>query len=150
MNSNNRSNRPYRRLRSSPIRLPWERESVWLSELLSGRRWWLLFGCALALGFVVLAYRAADERARTRATRAAIAEARRAVAAFVAELGRCPHSTVELLHPPKAGAHYLNVLPVDGWGRPLYVRCPGNGPHEVAEVISSGPSGSFLEDDHVL
>lgn len=139
-----------RRLRASPIRLPWERESVWLPALLSGRRWWLLVGSALLLGFVVLAYRAADERARTRASRAAIAEARRAVAAFVAELGRCPHSTVELMHPPKAGAQYLNELPVDGWGRPLYVRCPGNHPHEVAEVISAGPSGSFLQDDQIL
>ena len=139
-----------RRYKGSPIRLPWERESVWLSDLLFGRHWWTLLLSALAIGFIVLAYRAADERARTRATRAAIAEARRAVAAFVAELGRCPHSTVELLHPPKSGAHYLNELPVDGWGRPLYVRCPGTNSRDVADVISSGPSGSFLEDDHVL
>jgi len=139
-----------RRHKASPIRLPWERESVWLGELLTGRRWWLLVGSVLLAGFVVLAYRAADERARTRATRAAIAEARRAVAAFVAELGRCPHSAVELVHPPKAGAHYLNELPVDGWGRALYVRCPGEDPRNVAEVISAGPSGSFLVDDHVL
>jgi type II secretory pathway pseudopilin PulG len=139
-----------RRYKASPIRLPWERESVWLAELLSGRRWWLLIASVLLAGFVVLAYRAADERARTRATRAAIAEAHRAVAAFVAELGRCPHSAVELVHPPKAGAHYLNELPVDGWGRPLYVRCPGEDPRHVAEVISAGPSGSFLLDDHVL
>jgi Type II secretion system (T2SS), protein G len=139
-----------RRYKGSNIRLPWERESVWLGDVFSGRRWWALLASVLIGGFVVLAYRAADERARTRATRAAIAEARRAVAAFVAELGRCPHSTVELVHPPKAGAHYLNELPVDGWGRPLYVRCPGENSRDVAEVISAGPSGSFLQDDHVL
>ena len=59
-------------------------------------------------------------------------------------------ASVELVHPPKAGAHYLNELPVDGWGRPLYVRCPGSTSHDVAEVISAGPSGSFMQDDHVL
>jgi type II secretory pathway pseudopilin PulG len=139
-----------RRFRDSTIRLPWERENRWLPDVLSGGRWWLLLASAFVLGFVVVSYRAADNRARTRATRAAIAEARRAVAAFVAELGRCPHSTVELVHPPKAGAHYLNELPVDGWGRPLYVRCPGSNSRDVAEVISAGPSGSFLQDDHVL
>jgi type II secretory pathway pseudopilin PulG len=134
----------------STIRLPWERESRWLGDLVSGRRWWMILASGLLAAFVVVSYRAADERARTRATRAAIAEARRAVAAFVAELGRCPHSVVELVHPPKAGAHYLNELPVDGWGRPLYVRCPGSTSGDVAEVISAGPSGSFMQDDHVL
>lgn len=139
-----------RRYKTSTIRLPWERESRWVSDLLSGRRWWTILASIAFAGFVVLAYRAADTRARTRATRAAIAEARRAVAAFVAELGRCPHSTVELVHPPKSGAHYLNELPVDGWGRPLYVRCPGSNSRDVADVISAGPSGSFLKDGHVL
>jgi type II secretory pathway pseudopilin PulG len=139
-----------RRYKVSTIRLPWERESRWLGDLLSGRRWWMILASVFVAAFVVISYRAADERARTRATRAAIAEARRAVAAFVAELGRCPHSAVELVHPPKAGAHYLNELPVDGWGRPLYVRCSGSTSRDVAEVISAGPSGSFMQDDHVL
>jgi hypothetical protein len=139
-----------RRYKVSTIRLPWERESRWLGDFVTGRAWWAILASALVVAFCVVSYRAADNRARTRATRAAIAEARRAVAAFVAELGRCPHSTVELVHPPKAGAHYLNELPVDGWGRPLYVRCPGSNSRDVAEVISAGPSGSFLQDDHVL
>ena len=97
-----------------------------------------------------VAYSAADERARIRATRASIMEARRAVTTFVAELGRCPHSVVELLHPPKAGADYLHEVPLDGWGRRLYIRCPGNRPEDVAEVFSAGPGGSFLADDHIL
>jgi hypothetical protein len=139
-----------RRYKVSTIRLPWERESRYFGDLVFGRRWWMIVASAAFAVFVVLAYQAADERARTRATRAAIAEARRAVAAFVAELGRCPHSAVELVHPPKAGAHYLNELPVDGWGRPLYVRCPGSNSRDVADVVSAGPSGSFLQDDHVL
>jgi hypothetical protein len=139
-----------RRLRNHPILLPWERKSAWVGRVVFRRRF--VFALLTAAGVLLLwfAYRAADARARTRETRAAIAEARRAVTAFVAELGRCPHSAVELMHPPKAGAHYLNELPLDGWGRPLYIRCPGHKPEDVAEVISAGPRGSFLVDDHVL
>jgi hypothetical protein len=139
-----------RRLQNRPILLPWERKSAWVGRVALRRR--LAFALAMLGGVALLAfaYRAADYRARTRTTRAAITEARRAVTAFVAELGRCPHSTVELMHPPKAGAHYLNELPLDGWGRPLYIRCPGSTPEDVAEVISAGPHGSFLADDHIL
>jgi hypothetical protein len=139
-----------RRLRNRAILLPWERKSAWLGRIAFGRHVALLLLTAACIALFAFAYRAADERARIRATRAAIAEARRAVTAFVAELGRCPHSIVELLHPPKAGADYLNEVPVDGWGRKLYIRCPGQKPEDVAEVMSAGPHGSFLVDDHIL
>lgn len=140
----------HQRLRNRNVLLPWERRSARLGRIALSRYVVLAVGAVLALGLLTSAYRAADERARVRATRAAIAEARRAVTAFVAELGRCPHSMVELLHPPKAGADYLTEVPVDGWGHKLYIRCPGPHPDEVAEVISAGPSGSFLKDDHIL
>lgn len=139
-----------RRIRQRSILLPWERRSAWLGQLGLSRHGALLLLGAGCLSLIVFAYRTADERARVRATRAAIVEARRAVGAFVAELGRCPHSIVELLHPPKAGADYLTEVPVDGWGRRLYIRCPGRTPDDIAEVISAGPSGSFLTDDPVL
>jgi hypothetical protein len=139
-----------RALRHQPILLPWERKSAWLGRIALRRYVGLMLLSAAFVGLVVFSYRAAEERARIRATRAAIAEARRAVTAFVAELGRCPHSIVELLHPPKAGADYLTEVPLDGWGHRLYIRCPGHTPEDVAEVISAGPGGSFLTDDHVL
>ncbi|MEY4578243.1 MAG: hypothetical protein RL701_2946 [Pseudomonadota bacterium] len=142
-------NRAHRH-RNHQILLPWERKSAWLGDIALRRHGVLLLLSAAIIGMLSFAYRAADERARMRATRAAMADARRAVSAFVAELGRCPHSIVELLHPPKAGADYLTEVPVDGWGRRLYIRCPGQRPEDVAEVISAGPSGSFLADDHVL
>jgi hypothetical protein len=145
-----RSHRGNRRIRQRSILLPWERRSAWLGQLALRRHGALLLLAVGGLGLLVLAFRTADERARVRATRAAMVEARRAVGAFVAELGRCPHSIVELLHPPKAGADYLTEVPVDGWGRRLYIRCPGRRPEDVAEVISAGPSGSFLANDQVL
>ena len=72
------------------------------------------------------------------------------MAGFVAELGRCPRSAVELVHPPKTGAHYLDELPTDGWGNALYIRCPGGDGKDVAEIVSAGPSASFLDDDNVF
>ena len=84
-----------------------------------------------------------------RTTRAAIAEVQRAVAAFRAETGRCPRSTVELVHPPRAAAHYLSELPTDGWGQPLHVQCPGWSNPDAAEVVSAGPSGSLWRGDNI-
>ena len=139
-----------RRIKNAPILLPWERENAWLRELVSGRRWRTVFSALCVLALLSFAYRAAERRARVRTTRAAIADARRAVESFVTEMGRCPRSTVELVHPPKTGAHYLNSVPTDGWGNTLYIRCQGRGSHDVAEVISAGPSGSFLDDDNVF
>ncbi len=139
-----------KRRKHQPILLPWEREHAWLGELVSGRRWRTVLLLGVLASVVVVTYKAADRRARVRNTRAAISEARRAVDSFVAELGRCPRSTVELVHPPKSGAHYLDAVPHDGWGRPLYIRCPGHDFRDSSEVVSAGPSGSFLSDDNVL
>lgn len=132
------------------ILLPWERRRVWLAELASGRRWRGLLFLALAAGVVVLAYRVADRHGRIRTTRAAIAQVQRAVAAFRAEMERCPRSKTELVHPPRAGAQYLTEIPTDGWGRELLVRCPSPTDPNAAEIISAGPSGSFADDDNIL
>jgi type II secretory pathway pseudopilin PulG len=132
------------------VLLPWEGRRAWLAELRSGRRIGaMLLGLALA-GLVVWAFAEADARARVRTTRAAIGETRRAVIAFRSEIGRCPRSVVELVHPPKSGARYVEDTPVDGWGRELMIRCPGRLDPSAADVISAGPSGSFAIDDNVL
>lgn len=132
------------------ILLPWERRSAYLRELASGRRWRGLLLSLLLAGAVIGLWNLAEHRAQVRTTRASIAEVQRAVAAFRAEVGRCPRSTVELVHPPKAGAQYLDELPNDGWGKPLYVRCPSRRQPTSADVISAGPSGSLSEDDNIL
>jgi hypothetical protein len=139
-----------KRRSSGALLLPWERKGAWLSQLSSARRWRGLLG-SLALALLVLAaLQSADRKSRIRATRAAIAEVQRAVTAFRAEMGRCPRSTTELVHPPRIGARYLLEAPTDGWGRDLYIRCPS--PHDPtgAEVVSAGPSGSFSENDNIL
>lgn len=130
--------------------LPWERRRAWLGGLGAARRGKALL-LLIALGAVTISvWRLADGRARTLATRTTIGEVQHAVAVFSAEMGRCPRSVSELLHPPRSGAAYLQEPPVDGWGRPLWVRCPGREGSMEADVISAGPSGSFFLDDNVM
>jgi len=83
-----------------------------------------------------------------RNTRVAIAQVKQAINRFRTDVGRCPSSNTELLHPPLSQKHYLDNLPTDGWERPLHIRCPGHF-EDQADVISAGPSGSLLEDDNI-
>lgn len=138
-----------KRRASRSVLLPWERRRALWSSLFAPRRFRATLG-VLLLGLLVgFAYELAADRSKLRATRATIAETQRAVAQFRSEVGRCPRSTVELLHPPKTGARYLSDTPIDGWGRELVVRCPSQKDAHAADVISAGPSGSFLEDDNI-
>lgn len=140
-----------RRKRSaSTVLLPWERKRAWFAQLRSGRRWRGVIGSALLVLLVFAAFRVADGRSRVRSTRASIAEVQRAISAFRAEMGRCPRNKTELVHPPRAGASYLDDVPSDGWGRELFIRCPARRDPSSAEVISAGPSGSFSDDDNIL
>ncbi len=137
------------RRRRPSIALPWERRGAWLRGLVVGRRWRLVILLAAILGVLALVASSADQRQRERETRAAISEIKRAISAFRADLGRCPTSLHELLHPPRTGRRYLRHIPVDGWGRAFWVRCPGRYDPEGADVVSAGPSGSFLDDDNL-
>jgi len=138
-----------KRKAGSSVFLPWEGRNAFFQELLSGKRWRSVALIALTASAMVGAWQVADRRAKVRTTRAAIAEVERAVRAFRAEIGRCPHSTVELVHPPRAGAEYLDELPRDGWGRALQVRCPGRRDRSGSDVVSAGPSGSLTRDDNI-
>jgi hypothetical protein len=55
----------------------------------------------------------------------------------------------ELVHPPRSGVRYLDEEPLDAWGQPLWVRCPGRYDEDDADVVSAGPSGNFLNDDNI-
>lgn len=131
------------------ISLPWERRSAWLGQFFTRRRFGAVFSAAAAVAIVVGLWQAADGRSRIRATRSAIASVKRGVAEFREDMARCPRSTVELVHPPRTGVHYLTELPLDGWGRELYVRCPGVMGPDAVDVVSAGPSGDFFVDDNV-
>lgn len=139
-----------RKRSGSSVLLPWERKRAFLSQLRSGRRFRALGLALFSVLFITAAFHVGAERARVRQTRASIAEVQRAVSAFRAEMGRCPRSKTELVHPPRAGARYLDEIPSDGWGRELYVRCPSPFDAHEAHVMSAGPTGSFANDDNIL
>ena len=131
------------------VSLPWERRGAWVSGLVRGRRWKLMLASGVVLLGLLFVARSAEQRQRVRETRAAIAEVKRSVAAFRADLGRCPHTLHELMHPPRSGHRYLRQIPLDGWGRAFWVRCPGRYDPDGVDVVSAGPSGSFLVDDNL-
>jgi hypothetical protein len=135
--------------RRREVLLPWERSPLRLAELLSSQRWKTLLLAAAVIGALAVMWKVAEHRARVRVTEAAIAEVHKAIAAFRADVGRCPRSTVELVHPPRSGARYLSKVSEDGWGNTLFIRCPSREDPNRAEVVSAGPSGSFLIDDNI-
>jgi hypothetical protein len=117
--------------------------------VLTGRRWKLgLAASATALVLLAVGLSAAN-RERERDTRAAQTEIKRAIAAFRTDMGRCPHSLSELIHPPRSGRHYLTSIPVDGWGNAFWVECPGRYDPDGVDVVSAGPSGNLLDEDNL-
>lgn len=131
------------------VTLPWEPRGSLVRDLLSGRGIRLVpvvLGIAGLVAF--LGWNHARERDLAR-TADAIDRTHRAVAHFRADMGRCPSSLRELVHPPRTGARYLESEPVDAWGHRLWVRCPGRYDPQGEDVVSAGPSGSFLSDDNV-
>jgi len=138
-----------RKKRRTTIAMPWERRSAWLRGVFAGSRVkpaaLVLVACLAALWL----YRTAAGREAERVTLASIDETQRAVTAFRIDVGRCPRSTTELVHPPRTRSRYLDALPMDGYGRPLRVRCPGHLDSLEADVLSAGPSGDFFKDDNL-
>lgn len=116
--------------------------------MLTNTRWQVVVATTLLVGLALAFARYAERRVRLRETNVAIAQIKQAIDRFRTDVGRCPSSETELLHPPLPQKHYLDSMPEDGWGRPLHIRCPGYFDEE-ADVISAGPSGSLLKDDNI-
>ena len=137
-----------RRRHRERVSLPWEGRGGRWRRALSNTRWQALLSGIVAVLLLLGFARYAEHRVRLRDTRASIAQVKQAIDRFRADVGRCPSTNTELLHPPLSQKHYLDTMPKDAWGRPLHVRCPGHFEDE-ADVISAGPSGSLLKDDNI-
>ena len=137
-----------RRRQRERVSLPWERRGGRWRGALRNTRWQALLGLLLLVVLAIGFTRYARHRVRVRDTRVAIAQVKQAIDRFRADVGRCPSSNTELLHPPLSQKHYLDSMPKDGWGRPLSIQCPGHF-EDDADVISAGPSGSLLRDDNI-
>jgi general secretion pathway protein G len=125
-----------RRRGESKVFFPWERRRGALGVL--GRARVKLVLAAFAVVVLVVWIRGREEKAAgVRATRARITTAQRAVAAYRADhAGSCPRELGELV----AGG-YARDVPVDAWGRPLRLACPGRRDPVGFEVSSDGPDG---------
>lgn len=138
-----------RKSRTVNVTLPWERRGNFVRQLFQGSRIRGLLALAILMACAAGVYSVADTRSRQRQTRVAIHEVKRAILLFRSQVGRCPRSTTELVHPPRSRTRYLRALPKDGWDRPLWVRCPAHDDPDGADVISAGQSGSFFVDDNI-
>ena len=125
-----------KRQRASKVFFPWERRRG-LFGVIGRARVRIIAGVIVALA-VVLWIRGREERsAAIRATRASITTMHRAVASYRADhAGTCPKDLSELV----VGG-YSRDIPLDAWGRPLRLTCPGRRDAHGFEISSDGPDG---------
>lgn len=125
-----------RRRRPSRVFFPWERRRGLFGVI--GRARMRIVLSIVAAALLVLWIREREERAAgIRATRATITTMYRAVAAYRADhAGKCPRDLGELVQ-----GGYSRQVPVDAWGRPLRLTCPGRRDPRGFEISSDGPDG---------
>jgi general secretion pathway protein G len=132
-----------RRNKEQTIFFPWERR-VGLLRFGWVRARPLLAALGMAVVLLLLGMRQRDETG-VRSTRAILLVVRESIDRYRAEHeGRCPPSLQAL------GAEgHLEIEPVDAWGRPLLLTCPGRRDPESYDLISLGPSGDQNSLDRV-
>ncbi len=125
-----------KRKHTSKVFFPWERRRG-LFGVIGRARLRIVAGVVLAVVVVVWIRNREERSAAIRATRASITTMYRAVSAYRADhSGACPKELGELV----AGG-YVRDIPVDAWGRPLRLTCPGRRDPKGFEISSDGPDG---------
>ncbi|MBK8251647.1 MAG: type II secretion system protein GspG [Polyangiaceae bacterium] len=125
-----------KRPREQTIFFPWERNQSFFGKRGVTRA--KPFVAALSM-IVVLVLLASRERTRTgiRSTRATLGIVATAVDVYRADHERkCPE---ELKTLKTEG--YLAIDPIDAWGRPLRLICPGRKNPDGYDLMSDGPDG---------
>ena len=133
-----------RRTTDRSIFFPWERGgSFWARRGLNRAR---PFVAGLAMVLLLLLLGARERRlVGIRSTSATLGVVRAAVDAYRADHERhCPPS-LDVLQ--KEG--YLATEPVDAWGRPVRLNCPGVRDAEGYDLMSDGPDGEIGGLDRV-
>lgn len=133
-----------RRPREQTIFFPWERGGGLFRR--SGLARARPFAAALLM-MMLLVLLGARERRKTgvRQTRATLGVVHTAVAAYRADHERrCPASLVQLKRDG-----YLAIDPVDAWGHPLRLTCPGRKEPGSYDLMSDGPDGEMGGLDRV-
>ncbi len=125
------------RARSEPrVFFPWERKRGFLGALARARVRQVLVVLAI-VAVIVLLRRREEHAAAVRATRATITTAGRAVEMYRADhAGQCPKTLADVV-----AAGYSREMPLDAWGRPLRLLCPGRRDTLGFDLTSDGPDG---------
>jgi general secretion pathway protein G len=121
---------------SKRVFFPWERRRG-VFGFIGRARVKIVLGI-IAVIIVIITMRGREEKsAGVRATRASITTMYRAVSAYRADhAGGCPKELGELVQ-----GGYSRDVPLDAWGRPLRLTCPGRRDPKGFEISSDGPDG---------
>ncbi len=132
------------RPRASKVFFPWERRRGVFGILGRARVRLVVAGVVGLFAFVLI--RSREERAAgVRATRATITTAHAAISAFRADHGSaCPKELGDLVT-----GGYAAEIPIDAWGRPLRMTCPGRRDPRGFDLASDGPDGEPFGLDRV-
>jgi general secretion pathway protein G len=115
---------------------PWERRKG-VFGILGRARVRLVLGAVAVIGFILFIRGREEHAAGVRATRATITSTYEVVAAYRGDhAGSCPKELNELV-----SGGYVREVPVDAWGRPLRLICPGRRDSHGFEISSDGPDG---------
>jgi general secretion pathway protein G len=133
-----------RRSREQTIFFPWERGGGVFRGRGAGRA--RPFAAAGLMVLLMLLLGARErQRVGIRATQARIGVVAKAIDAYRADHeGRCPASPAAL-----KTEGYLGVDPVDAWGHPLRLLCPGRREPQRYDLMSDGPDGEMGGPDRV-
>ena len=128
----------------SNVFFPWERRRGVVGFVLRAR-FRLAVAVAVAIALLVVIARREARASRVRATRATIGDAYRAVGTFRAESGgKCPATLDDVVRQG-----LLLDAPLDAWGRPLRLVCPGRKDPKGFEVVSDGPDSEPFGLDRI-
>lgn len=133
-----------KRPREQTIFFPWERAPSFFGKMGVARA--KPFAAALAMVLVLVLLGARERRLTgVRATRATLGVVGAAIDAYRADHERkCPER-LELLK----SEGYLAIDPIDAWGRPLRLVCPGRKNPDGYDLMSDGPDGQIGGLDRV-
>jgi general secretion pathway protein G len=125
-----------RRQESHRVFFPWERKRGAVFLLGRGRTR-LVVAAVVGLALLGLLRHREEKLASIRATRATIDVAFRSIGSYRADHGgACPRELEELV-----SGGYAPDVPLDAWGRPLRLTCPGRRDPRGFDVSSDGPDG---------
>jgi general secretion pathway protein G len=126
-----------RRQRERSVFLPWERRGS-IGRRLGFNRARPVLAVAAVVAFMLLLGSRERTRAGVRSTRATLWSVRIAVDAFRADHDKaCPPSFAQL----QTEGYLGTTEPVDAWGRPLRLVCPGRTEPTGYDLTSDGPDG---------